>query len=145
MQETQETQLLSLGGEDPLEEEWQPTPEFLPEKILWTEEPGYSPWGRKKSDTTEVIMIWPQLFVSKFISFLLYLLLDSHVNFLRFSLAVLFDICSLLLWVFPYTVLSSRIPWSPSLCVQTLPLFKNFDSMLPSKALRDPLACICRA
>ena len=73
--------------------------------------------------TTRVIMIWPQLFVSKFISFLLYLLLDSHVNFLHFSFAVLFDICSLLLLVFPYIVLSSRIPWSPSLCVQTLPIF----------------------
>ena len=73
--------------------------------------------------STRVIMIWPQLFVSKFISFLLYLLLDSHVNFLHFSFAVLFDICSLLLLVFPYIVLSSRIPWSPSLCVQTLPIF----------------------
>ena len=72
--------------------------------------------------TSRVIMIWPQLFVSEFIS-LLYLLLDSHVNFLHFSFAVLFDICSLLLLVFPYIVLSSRIPWSPSLCVQTLPIF----------------------
>ena len=33
IQETQETWVKSLGGEDPLEEEWQPTPVFLPGKI----------------------------------------------------------------------------------------------------------------
>ena len=43
-----------LGQEDPLEEEWQPSPVFLPgeshgQKSL----AGYSPWGRKESDTTE--------------------------------------------------------------------------------------------
>ena len=30
----------SLGREDPLEKEWQPTPGFLPGKIPWMEEPG---------------------------------------------------------------------------------------------------------
>ena len=30
MQKTQETWVWSLGWEDPLEEEWQPTPVFLP-------------------------------------------------------------------------------------------------------------------
>ena len=44
-----------LGWEDPLEEAWQPTPVFLPgeshgERSLM----GYSPWGRKELDTTEV-------------------------------------------------------------------------------------------
>ena len=39
MQETQEVPQ-SLGWEDPLEEEMQPAPVFLPEKIPWTEEPG---------------------------------------------------------------------------------------------------------
>ena len=43
----------SLGQEDPLEEEWQPTPVFLPgeshgQRILV----GYSPWGHKELDTT---------------------------------------------------------------------------------------------
>ena len=38
-----------LGQEDPLEEEWQPSPVFLPgeshgQKSL----AGYSPWGRKE-------------------------------------------------------------------------------------------------
>ena len=32
----QETQVRSLGREDPLEKEWQPTPVFLP-GILWTD------------------------------------------------------------------------------------------------------------
>ena len=32
MQETQEIQVQSLGQEDPLEKEMQPTPVFLPEK-----------------------------------------------------------------------------------------------------------------
>ena len=54
MQETQERQVLSLGGEGPLEEEWQPTPEFLPEKFNGQRSlAGYSPWGRKELDTTE--------------------------------------------------------------------------------------------
>ena len=44
----------SLDQEDPVRREWLPTPVFLPEeshgqRIL----AGYSPWGRKESDTTE--------------------------------------------------------------------------------------------
>ena len=35
-----ETQVQSLGQEDPLEEEMAPTPVFLPGKIVWMEEPG---------------------------------------------------------------------------------------------------------
>ena len=47
-----ETQVRSLGREDPLEKEMEPTPVFLPGKshgprILV----GYSPWGRKELDT----------------------------------------------------------------------------------------------
>ena len=49
-----------MGWEDPLEERWQPTPVFLPgishgQRSLV----GYSPWGRKESDTTEQL-ITPQ-------------------------------------------------------------------------------------
>ena len=36
----QETWVHSLGKEDPLEKEMQPTPVFLPGKIPWIEEPG---------------------------------------------------------------------------------------------------------
>ena len=49
-----ETWVRSLGREDPLEKEMQPTPVLLPGKshglrILV----GYSPWGRKELDMTE--------------------------------------------------------------------------------------------
>ena len=49
-----ETEVPSLGQEDPLEKEMQPTPVFLPgeshgQKSL----AGYSPWGCKGSDTSE--------------------------------------------------------------------------------------------
>ena len=49
-----ETQVRSLGQEDPLENEWQPTPVLLPGKFHGPRSlVGYSPWGRKESDTTE--------------------------------------------------------------------------------------------
>ena len=49
------TQIQSLGREDLLEKEVATHSSFLAWKIPWTEEPGlgYSPWGRKESDTTE--------------------------------------------------------------------------------------------
>ena len=43
----------SLGGEDPLEETWQPTPVFLPREPHGQRSLA-SPWGCKESDTTEV-------------------------------------------------------------------------------------------
>ena len=44
----------SLGREDPLEKAWQPTPVLLPGKSHGRRSlVGYSPWGRKESDTTE--------------------------------------------------------------------------------------------
>ena len=50
----QETQVWSLGWEDPLEEGMQPTPIFLPgESHGQRSLEGYSLWGRKESDTTE--------------------------------------------------------------------------------------------
>ena len=56
MQETQRTQVQSLGQEDPLEEEvTKPTPVFLPEKSHGQRHlAGYSPKDRKESDMTEV-------------------------------------------------------------------------------------------
>ena len=47
-----ETQVQSLGQEDPLEKEMVTHSSIPAWKIPWTEEPG-SPWGRKESDTTE--------------------------------------------------------------------------------------------
>ena len=48
-----ETQVRSLGWEDSLEKETANHSSILAWKIPWTEEPGYSPWDHKESDTTE--------------------------------------------------------------------------------------------
>ena len=49
-----ETQVQSLGGEDPLERKWQPTPVFLPgESHGWRSLVDYSLQGQKELDTTE--------------------------------------------------------------------------------------------
>ena len=55
MQETQETVVQSLVWEDPLEEGIATHSTILAWRIPWPEETGYSPWGHKESDTTEVI------------------------------------------------------------------------------------------
>ena len=47
-----ETQVRSLGQEDPLEKEVATHSSTLAWKIPW-KEVGYSPWGRKEWDTTE--------------------------------------------------------------------------------------------
>ena len=51
----QETRVLSLGGEDPLEMGMATHSSILAWRIPWTERSlvGYSPWGCKKSDVTE--------------------------------------------------------------------------------------------
>ena len=50
----QETQVQSLGWEDPLEKEWQPTPVFLPGEFHGQRSlAGYSPWGHRELNTTE--------------------------------------------------------------------------------------------
>ena len=50
----QETQVQSLGQEDPLEKEMATHSSILAWRIPWTESlVGYSPRGRKESDTTE--------------------------------------------------------------------------------------------
>ena len=49
-----ETQVRSLGWEDPMEKEMQPTPVLLPgESHGQRSLAGYSPGGHKESDTTE--------------------------------------------------------------------------------------------
>ena len=50
----QETQVQSLGPEDPLRREWKPSPVFLPGEFLGQRSlAGYSPRGLKELDTTE--------------------------------------------------------------------------------------------
>ena len=65
---TRETQVRSLGWEDPLEKGMATHSSILTWRIPWTEEPGglYSPWGHKELDTTEQITLslslgWIQL------------------------------------------------------------------------------------
>ena len=54
MQEMQETQIRSLGQEDPLEEEMATHSNILARKIPWTEEPrGLQSMSGKQSDMTE--------------------------------------------------------------------------------------------
>ena len=49
-----ETRVRSLGWEDTLAKKWQPTPVFLLGKSHRRRSlAGYSPWGRKASDTTQ--------------------------------------------------------------------------------------------
>ena len=56
--ETQATRGQSLGLEDPLRRAWQPTPVFLPGESHGPRSlVGYSPWGRKQSETTEQLQI----------------------------------------------------------------------------------------
>ena len=53
-QETQEMRVLSLGREGPLKRKWQPTLAFLPGKSHGQRNlAGYSPKGRKESNTTK--------------------------------------------------------------------------------------------
>ena len=49
----QETQVQSLGWEDPRRREWLPAPEFWPGEFHGL----YSPWGHKGSDTTEQLSL----------------------------------------------------------------------------------------
>ena len=50
----QETQVQSLGQEDPLEKGMATTPEFLPGEFHGQRSlAGYSPWSHKELDTTE--------------------------------------------------------------------------------------------
>ena len=50
----QETQVGSLGWEDPLEKEWLSAPVFLPAEFHGERNlMGYTPWGHKDLDTTK--------------------------------------------------------------------------------------------
>ena len=61
----QETRVQSLGWEDPLRRKWQPAQVvLLGESHGWRSLVGYSPRGRKKSDTTEQLHFHIQLPVS---------------------------------------------------------------------------------
>ena len=66
----QETRVRSLSWEDPLEKEMATHPVFLPGKFHGRRSlEGYSPWGRKESDTTETSL---SFFLSSFYAVLGY-------------------------------------------------------------------------
>ena len=59
----QETQVQSLGREDPLEKEMATHSVLLPGKSHGRRSlVGYSPWGRKESDTTERLL-WRNMYL----------------------------------------------------------------------------------
>ena len=62
----QEPQVWSLGWEDTLEKEWQPTPVLLPGEFHGQRSlAGYNPWGRKEWDTTVTNAYYlPNMFIS---------------------------------------------------------------------------------
>ena len=80
----QETQVRSLGQEDPLEKGIATHSSILAWRIPWTEEPGrHSPWGHKDSDITEwltILLFWSSfLFVCCFLFLLIW---KSHIYLL---------------------------------------------------------------
>ena len=56
-----ETQVRSVGQEDPLEKEMATHSSILAWEIPWTEDlVGYHPWGHKESDMTEQLHFFSQ-------------------------------------------------------------------------------------
>ena len=85
-----EIRVQSLGWEDPLEKEMQPTPVLLPRKFHgWRNLVGYSPWGLKESDTTEQLhfhfLLTKWTFVGKVMSLLFNILSRLVITFFRRS------------------------------------------------------------
>ena len=74
----QESRILSLDWEDPQEKEMATHSNILAWKIPWTEElMGYSPWGLKESEATELARRTANSIVAPFLSFFLSSLLYS--------------------------------------------------------------------
>ena len=74
----QETGVLSLGWEDPLQKEIATHSSILAWRIPWTEEPGgHSLWGCKELDTTGQLTLTPKD----------YLLFNKNANITRYLAA----------------------------------------------------------
>ena len=56
----QETQVRSLGWDDPLDKEMATYSSMLAREMPWTEKPGRGPWVHKELDTTErlTLLLW---------------------------------------------------------------------------------------
>ena len=84
-----ETQVQSLGREDPLEKEKQPSPVLLPGKSHGQRSMvGYSPWGRKESDTTNFTFLYEILFSS----FSFFILSKMNIFFCKHNLHTIYMI-----------------------------------------------------
>ena len=75
-----ETQVQSLGWEDPLEKDVATHSSILARRIPWTEEPGVkSPRGHKESNTTEQLTILSSNSAPRYLPEVLYT--NVHGNF----------------------------------------------------------------
>ena len=71
-----------LVGTIPWRREWLPTPVFLPEEFHGHRSlAGYSPWGRKESDTTEWLTLSLSIYLKAFVSCNAPLTKSSHTAF----------------------------------------------------------------
>ena len=77
MQETQEMQVRSLGWKDPLEEEMATHSSIHAWKIPQRSLVGYSPWGRKESDMTDVDLACIHVYIRKYSPFSKEIILDE--------------------------------------------------------------------
>ena len=86
----QETRVWSLGWEDPLKKEMQPTPVFLPGKSHGQRSLiGYRPWGCKESDTTSLslslyLLYRDWLFITVLQTVPTYWLETANINYLLY-------------------------------------------------------------
>ena len=82
MQETQETGVLSLGWEDPLEEETAPHSSILAWEIPWTEEPGgLQSMGSRRQTTEQLSTYKVRISSSFFLKSLTLIALQYYVSF----------------------------------------------------------------
>ena len=89
----QESWVWSLGWEIPWRREWLPTPVFLPGEFQGQRSlAGYSPWGRKESDTTEWLTLSLQGYTwVEMIAF-------DNYRFLALNATYLFLLSNFMLW-----------------------------------------------
>ena len=74
-----ETRVQSLGQEDPWRRKWQPTPVSLPgESHGQRSLVGYSPRGRKESDTTERLHFYLFIYEGHFSCLMILMIMDKE-------------------------------------------------------------------
>ena len=106
----------------PLEKEMATHSSILAWRIPWTEKPGWSPWGYKESDTTELLtltLIWLDRNVHYIyiLSCLVTFIINHKVIFLKFEKIVYANFILLLyvVWILYIILVSAAHEASPSL------------------------------